>query len=88
MPYGAMLALNLLERLNLQPGARVLVNGASGGIGALVVQIAKHRYHANVTGVCSTAKVASWPPRLCQLQGEAASADARDRAGSRTEGSV
>jgi NADPH:quinone reductase-like Zn-dependent oxidoreductase len=57
MPYGAMMALNLLERLNLQPGARLLVNGASGGIGALVVQIAKHRYHAIVTGVCSTAKV-------------------------------
>jgi NADPH:quinone reductase-like Zn-dependent oxidoreductase len=59
MPYGAMMALNLLERLDLQPGVRLLVNGASGGIGALVVQIAKHRYHASVTGVCSTTKVAT-----------------------------
>lgn len=57
VPYGAMLALDLLERVDLRPGARILVNGASGGIGPLVVQIAKHRYRARVTGVCSTAKV-------------------------------
>jgi NADPH:quinone reductase-like Zn-dependent oxidoreductase len=57
VPYGAMLALDLLGRLDLQPGARLLVNGASGGIGPLVLQIAKRRYHATVTGVCSTAKI-------------------------------
>jgi NADPH2:quinone reductase len=57
VPYGAMLALDLLQRLQLEPGARILVNGASGGIGPLVVQIAKKRYAARVTGVCSTAKI-------------------------------
>jgi NADPH:quinone reductase-like Zn-dependent oxidoreductase len=52
-----MIALDLLQRLNVQPGARILVNGASGGIGPLILQIAKRRYHAVVTGVCSTAKL-------------------------------
>jgi NADPH:quinone reductase-like Zn-dependent oxidoreductase len=57
VPYGAVLALNLLERLALPAGARVLINGASGGIGPLLMQIAKRRYGATVTGVCSTAKL-------------------------------
>jgi NADPH:quinone reductase-like Zn-dependent oxidoreductase len=57
VPYGAIMALNLLRKVDLRPGQRVLVNGASGGIGPFVVQLAKSHYGANVTGVCSTPRM-------------------------------
>ena len=56
VPYGAIMALNLLRKANIQPGQKVLVNGASGGIGSAAIQIAKH-WGADVTGVCSTARL-------------------------------
>ena len=56
VPYGAIMALPLLKNVNLQPGQKVLINGASGGIGSAAVQIAKH-FGAEVTGVCGTQRL-------------------------------
>jgi NADPH:quinone reductase-like Zn-dependent oxidoreductase len=57
VPVAGLAALQALrDDVGVGPGDRVLVNGASGGVGTFAVQIAKH-FGAEVTGVCSTRNV-------------------------------
>ena len=57
IPQAAMLAVQgLIDRGNIHPGQKLLINGAGGGVGTFAVQIAK-LYDIEVTGVDCTSKL-------------------------------
>lgn len=54
LPFGASTALHFLRQADVKAGERILVIGASGNVGTMLVQLARHR-GAEVTGVTSAA---------------------------------
>ncbi len=51
LPFGGNTALYFLRKAGLEKGSNVLINGSTGAVGSMAVQIAKN-YGANVTAIC------------------------------------
>jgi len=56
IPFGGTTALSFLKKGNMQSGQKMLIYGASGAIGTIAVQLAKH-YGADVSAVCGPTNV-------------------------------
>lgn len=56
IPFGGTTALFFLSKANIKEGETILVNGASGAVGTMAIQIAKSM-GAKVTGVCSSSNI-------------------------------
>jgi NADPH:quinone reductase-like Zn-dependent oxidoreductase len=56
LPVAGCTALQAIRKAEIQPGQKVLINGASGGVGTYALQLAK-AFGADVTAVCSTRNV-------------------------------
>jgi NADPH:quinone reductase-like Zn-dependent oxidoreductase len=57
LPFGGVTALVFLDEGKLKAGEHILINGASGAVGTMTIQIAKHR-GAEITAVCSAGNAA------------------------------
>ncbi|MES0491009.1 MAG: NAD(P)-dependent alcohol dehydrogenase [Leptospirales bacterium] len=52
LTFGGITALHFFRKAKLQPGEKVLINGASGAVGTAALQLARH-FGADITAICS-----------------------------------